>query len=167
MFAGNFAPNGWMLCDGRLVPISENETLFVLLGTTYGGDGVNTFGIPDLRGSAPVSIGTAPGRTTFTLGQKQGTEKVTITATNLPQHTHTLQGVTAVATTGIPSSSVLLATTQYFQYASNNATPAPTPVAMSSSSITPLGSSQPISDKQPYVAINYIIASFGIFPTQQ
>ncbi|MDO7743698.1 MAG: tail fiber protein [Pedobacter sp.] len=167
MFAGNFAPVGWILCDGRLLPISEYDTLFVLVGTTYGGDGQNTFALPDLRGRAPVHFGQGPGLSNIVLGEKKGNENVTLTLANVPQHTHRLNGIALSATTGTPSPGALLATTPFFQYSKDSAIPAPVPVPMNQASITSTGNGQPMGIMQPFLAVNYIIASNGIFPSRQ
>ncbi|MFC6663460.1 phage tail protein [Deinococcus multiflagellatus] len=100
MFGGNFAPLGWALCQGQLLPISENDALFTLIGTIYGGDGQSTFALPDLRGRLPVHMGTMPGGTPMALGQLTGTETVTLTAAQMPAHAHPLQASTLTAVQG-------------------------------------------------------------------
>jgi microcystin-dependent protein len=155
MFGGNFAPAGWMFCEGQLLPISENETLFQLIGTTYGGDGESTFALPDLRGRVPVHRG--PG---FTMGQQGGVETVTLTTQQIPSHTHPLQASTDPATVPNPQSNVLATTataTPYF-----NIVPA-TPLSTSAVSLT--GGNQPHNNLQPYLCVDFIISLFGIFPT--
>jgi microcystin-dependent protein len=157
LFAGNFAPAGWMFCEGQLLPISENETLFNLIGTTYGGDGQSTFALPDLRGRVPLHFGNA-----FTLAETGGAEEITLTLQQIPVHSHPMLASLNAATTADPANNVLslapLATT--FPYGTDNPlTPlAPTAVA-------PTGGSQPHTNFQPYLCIDFIISLFGIFPT--
>ena len=164
MFGGNFAPNGWMLCEGQLLPISEFETLFQLIGTTYGGDGQETFALPNLSGRVPVHQGTGPGGFTFVIGEIAGTSQVTLTTSQIPQHNHAL-----FATTGgqqqIPTSSTLPADSTP---ANNNVYgPAGTgPTQLAANTIGVAGGSQPHENMQPYLAVNFIIALFGLFPSQ-
>lgn len=169
MFAGNYAPQNWHICDGSSMQISQYQALYTVLGTTYGGDGRVTFNLPDLRGRAPVHKGTGTGLTAVALGQLAGAEGVALTADNLPPHTHTLNAVTTLAATNTPSDSVMLATTMASAYITNTATPPavlPTPVNMNQASITTAGGSVPVSIVQPSMAINFIIALIGIFPPQ-
>ena len=159
MFGGNFAPAGWMFCEGQLLPISENVTLFNLIGTTYGGDGQSTFALPDLRGRLPIHQGIHQG-TTFTLGQSGGVEEVTLTVQQLPIHTHPLLASSDPATVPNPQNNVAAATataTPYF-----NISPA-TP--LSPQSIGPTGGSQPHTNFQPYLCVSFIISLFGVFPS--
>ena len=156
MFAGNFAPEGWMFCDGSLLPISENETLFALIGTTYGGDGQSTFALPDLRGRIPVHQGNS-----HTLGEASGVEEVTLTTQQIPAHTHPLLAANAVANDPNPTNNVLGESSAISLYQSGN--PA---AAMAAGSITSTGGSQPHTNFQPYLCINFIISLFGIFPSQ-
>jgi len=161
MFGGNFAPRGWLPCDGRLLQIAQYEFLFMLLGTTYGGDGEETFALPDLRGRMPVQAGTNEGQT-YTLGQTGGAEARTLTPANLPSHTHTLQVAQVAGTTNKPSASVLpAATSAGVLYTDQTANPA----AMNPATVTSAGSSQPISLMMPYAVINFIIATEGIYPS--
>jgi microcystin-dependent protein len=162
MFAGNFPPNGWMFCEGAPLPISENDVLFQLIGTTYGGDGQETFNLPDLRGRVPVHQGTNPATgTTFTLGEQGGGESVTLTVQQMPQHNHALTATTAVGTQPNPGGN-LLANSQgpqpYIQENPDN--------SLSAQILTPVGGSQPHENMQPYLGINFIISLFGIFPSQ-
>lgn len=157
MFGGNFAPVGWAICDGSLLPISENETLFVLIGTTYGGDGQVTFALPDLRGRAPVHMGSSGGLTTRYLGEAAGQEEVTLTAGQIPLHSHTLRASTnAGAVNGKhPSLSTVAA------YG-----PATTTVAMAAGAIsTNTGGTQPHENMPPFLAVNFIISLYGVFPS--
>ena len=160
MFGGNFNPNGWAMCDGSLLPISENETLFNLIGTTYGGDGQSTFALPNLNGRVPIHQGAVSG-TTFTIGEAAGTETVTLSTNQIPIHTHPLLASSDPATTLNPQNNVLSATataTPYFNI--------PPGAALSPQAITPMGGSQPHENMQPYLCISYIISLFGIYPSQ-
>jgi|SRR5687768_13905386 len=156
LFAGNFAPAGWALCDGRPLPISENDALFTLIGTTYGGDGQETFNLPDLRSRVPVHIGNG-----VILGETGGVESVTLTVQQTPTHSHPLLGSTALGSSTTPQNAVL---------AQDNIAGADlyiedTPTAsMAATAITPVGGSQPHENLQPYLVINYIIALAGVFP---
>ena len=161
MFAGNFAPAGWMFCDGQLLPISENETLFNLIGTTYGGDGQSTFQLPDLRGRFPIHEGTGSGLSTYQLGEALGVETVTLTTQTIPSHTHPAlcssggQNPVADPTGAVSGPSDV---TQYAAGAAGG--------FMGSSPIlsTVVGGSQPHDNMQPYLVVSYIISLFGIFP---
>lgn len=160
LFAGNFAPAGWMFCDGQLLPISENETLFQLIGTTYGGDGESTFALPDLRGRVPVHQGAGPGLQSYVLAESGGAEQVTLTPAQIPAHTHALRGNTAVGTGSAPGNAVLAATGTVNSYGSG------TPdQAMTAGALSAVGGSQPHSNMAPFLAVNYIISLFGIFPS--
>jgi microcystin-dependent protein len=160
MFGGNFAPAGWALCQGQLMPISENDTLFNLIGTTYGGDGQETLGIPDLQGRTPVHQGTGAGQT-YVIGEKGGVETVTLTTQQIPIHTHPLLGNNGAATQAGPQGNVMAEQIAVSAYQSANAA-----AAMAPQSIASTGGSQPHDNMQPYLCINYIISLFGIFPTQ-
>jgi microcystin-dependent protein len=155
MFAGNFAPAGWALCQGQLMPISENETLFNLIGTTYGGDGVNTFAVPNLQSRVPVHVG--PG---FLLGQAAGSETVTLTTQQIPSHGHVPQA-NGTASQPSPASNVWAAASPTPQF--SNETPA---ITMATQAIGSTGGSQPHDNMLPFLAINFIIALFGVFPSQ-
>jgi microcystin-dependent protein len=159
----NFAPVGWALCQGQLLPIDQNPALFSLLGTTYGGDGQSTFGLPDLRGRAALGMGQGPGLQPYPLGQPGGVESVTLTANQFASHTHALQAA-ATATTPTPGSGVVLGTPAA-------ATPiyatAGTAAQLVGSTVSPApGGNVAHENRQPSLAINYIIALFGIFPSQ-
>lgn len=161
LFAGNFAPLGWAICDGRLIPISENETLFNLIGTTYGGDGLSTFALPDLQGRVPLHMGQGPGLTPRVIGQQGGVEQVALSAAQMPAHAHTPYGSSAAAQSALgPSGSVLAATTVKMYG------PGPATQPMAAGAIVPVGGSQPHGNMAPHVALNYIIALYGIFPSQ-
>ena len=160
MFAGNFPPNGWMFCDGQLLPISENETLFLLIGTTYGGDGQSTFALPDLQGRLPLHQGTFG--QTFILAENGGSESVTLTTQQIPIHTHALL---CAASGGIPNSNPkdgFWAATDQMQYSTQaGASPMGTPAMLSD----PVGGSQPHENLMPFLCINFIISLFGFFPS--
>jgi microcystin-dependent protein len=159
LFAGNFAPAGWAFCDGSLMPISENDTLFTLIGTTYGGDGQETFGLPDLRGRVPIHNGTLAG-TTYTIGESGGVESVTLTTQQLPTHTHPLLGSADPASARTVGNAVF-GRTPAEAYASLF-----TPQALAAQSVSGIGGSQPHENMQPFLCINYIISLFGVFPSQ-
>ncbi|WP_249781687.1 phage tail protein [Bradyrhizobium semiaridum] len=162
MFGGNFAPNGWLFCDGSLLPISENDVLFQLIGTTYGGDGQETFQLPDLRGRLPLHMGTNTGTgTTYQIGQNGGVEEVTISTLQMPQHSHLLIGSKNNGTQAAPSNNVLASSTLIQPYAAETAN---APMAVSSVSF--VGGSQPHTNLQPFLCVNFIISLFGIFPSQ-
>jgi microcystin-dependent protein len=158
MFAGNFEIAGWAFCDGRLLPISEYDTLFTLIGTTYGGDGQETFALPSLSSRVPIHQGNGA-----TLAEAAGVESVTLTVTQIPGHTHPLVGSTAIGSSTAPQNAVL---------AQDNVVGADlyiqdTPVAsMAATAITPDGGSQPHENMQPYLVITYLISLFGDFPSQ-
>jgi microcystin-dependent protein len=159
----NFAPVNWALCQGQLLPISQYTALFQLLGTTYGGDGVSTFGLPDLRGRAALGMGQGSGLQSYVLGQLGGVESVTLTANQFAGHTHTVQAATT-ATTPTPGSGVVLGTPAAATsiYATTG-----TPATLASSAVSPAaGGGGPHENRQPSLTINYIIALFGIFPSQ-
>jgi microcystin-dependent protein len=159
MFAGNFAPAGWMFCEGQLLPISEYETLFNLIGTTYGGDGQSTFALPDLRGRIPLHFGNG-----FTLAETGGVETVTLTVSQIPAHTHPFLGTRNAATDFAPSSTVVPAIA-FASTITPYGTDAPL-TALSPSSVTSVGGSQPHDNFQPYLCVDFIISLFGIFPSQ-
>ncbi len=153
MFAGNFAPSGWMFCEGQLLPISENETLFNLIGTTYGGDGQSTFALPDLRGRLPMHQGNG-----FILAETGGAEEITLTVNQIPAHSHPLIGTNTVANDSIPLLAAQAGTFDPYQSAGASA-------PMAAQSIASTGGSQPHSNMQPYLCVNFIISLFGIFPS--
>jgi microcystin-dependent protein len=160
MFGGNFAPVGWAFCDGQLLAISQNDALFALIGTTYGGDGQTTFGLPDLRGRIPVHQGQGPGLSNYSLGEISGSENVTLTAQQIPAHTHAAQGQSATGNQAAPGGGVWAASAQN-QFSAN----APG-AAMSNAAIGPAGGSQPHDNMAPYQVVNFIIALEGIFPSR-
>jgi microcystin-dependent protein len=157
MFAGNFPPAGWMFCEGQLLPISENETLFNLLGTTYGGDGQSTFALPDFQGRAPMHQGNG-----FSISEKGGVESVTLTTNQIAAHTHALLGTlnaasgTAPSNTSLPAAAALPTITPYGTDAPGG--------PLAAQSVSAVGGSQPHNNLQPYLCINYILSLFGVFP---
>jgi microcystin-dependent protein len=156
MFGGNFAPAGWMFCQGQLLPISENETLFNLIGTTYGGDGQSTFALPDLQGRVPIHWGQG-----VILAETGGVEEVTLTVNQIPAHNHAFLGSTAAGAQASPVGFVPAASNVVSLFA---ATP---PVnTMFGQMLQPTGGSQPHSNMQPYLCVSFIISLFGIFPSQ-
>jgi microcystin-dependent protein len=155
MFAGNFAPAGWMFCEGQLLPISEYETLFQLIGTTYGGDGQSTFALPDLRGRLPVHMGNG-----FILAETGGAEQITLTVNQLPAHSHPLLASTSGGTNASPVNNLLaesVAINPYIQDQTNS--------NMNAAAVSAVGGSQPHTNFQPYLCIDFIISLFGIFPS--
>jgi microcystin-dependent protein len=155
MFAGNFAPAGWMFCEGQLLPIAENETLFQLIGTTYGGDGESTFALPDLRGRVPVHQGNG-----FALAQAGGDETVTLTVQQLPPHSHAFVGAAKNASRNAATGHALA------QPRTNNLYGVgPPDNTMAPQAISARGGSQPHDNMQPYICIDFIISLFGIFPS--
>jgi microcystin-dependent protein len=159
MFAGNFAPAGWMFCAGQLLPIAENETLFNLIGTTYGGDGQSTFALPDLQGRIPIGMGQGPGLTNRLLAEAGGVEQVTLTTQQLPSHTHAMVASNDIPTLSTPASNV---TGQAAAKLYRAGTPS---VTLHPQSLGTVGGSQPHANFQPYLCVDFIISLFGIFPS--
>lgn len=155
MFAGNFAPAGWMFCEGQLLPISENETLFQLIGTTYGGDGEVTFALPDLRGRIPLHQGNG-----FILAETGGAEEITLTVNQIPAHSHPQRASAATATQNAPATNVFAQAATVDAYVTSGPF-----VPLDSQSSAPVGGSQPHTNFQPYLCLNFIISLFGIFPS--
>ena len=163
IFGGNFAPRGFAFCAGQLLSIAQNDALFMLIGTTYGGDGQSTFGLPDLRGRLPIHQGSGPGLTGRTLGEAAGTETETLTTAQVPTHTHALQASSKPATTSTPGNSVVLGqTTGGELYAIPPAAPDAT---LAAASVSSAGGSQPHNNLQPYLGLSFVIALEGIFPS--
>jgi microcystin-dependent protein len=157
LFAGNFAPAGWMFCEGQLLAISDNETLFNLIGTTYGGDGQSTFGLPDLRGRVPIHQGDG-----FVLAETGGAETVTLTTNQLPAHSHPLVAIGDQAgTQTTPSGNLLAQSYSVVPYIEDSPGTSLNPGA-----IGPTGGNQPHDNFQPYLCVDFIISLFGIFPSQ-
>ena len=165
MFGGNFAPQGWALCMGQTLSIAQNDVLFNLIGTTYGGDGVNTFNLPDLRGRIPIHQGTNPATgTPYQLGQVGGSEQVTLTLQQLPSHAHAAQAQSGNGTQAGPGNGVWATELDpNLKPFSTSQTPAG---VMNPACVGPTGGSQPHEDRMPYLVINFIIALEGIYPSQ-
>lgn len=155
MFAGNFAPAGWMFCEGQLLPIAENETLFFLIGTTYGGDGQNTFALPDLRGRIPIHQGNG-----FILAETGGAEEITLTVNQIPAHAHPVIASLNPGATANPQGKLTSSSPNVQIYIEDTASVNLNPLAVGS-----VGGSQPHTNFQPYLCINYIISLFGLLPS--
>lgn len=160
MFAGNYAPQGWARCEGQIISISENETLFMLLGTTYGGDGVSTFGLPDLRGRVPIHQAN-----NYPLGMKAGSEAVTLTNTQLPAHTHLPLAAQTAGSASSPQNNIWAKAAVYSTGVDSSNNPLPK-APMNNSNLSSFGGSQPHSNMMPSLTVSFIIALAGIFPPQ-
>jgi microcystin-dependent protein len=167
MFGGNFAPANWAFCNGQLQSIANNNALFALIGTTYGGDGVNTFALPNLQGRLPVHMGQGPNLSPYVIGQAAGTETVALTTTTMPSHQHNVVATTTTATSNLPSGALFAST------------PVPTPGAsaayttgspvlgtLQTTTVQTAGSGTPHNNVMPFLCINFIISLFGIFPSR-
>lgn len=162
IFAGNYAPDGWHLCDGSMLQISQYQTLFAVMGTTYGGDGVNTFGLPDLRGRIPVGQGNGPGLTARRMGLSFGAETATVPQDGWPAHTHALMASSDAATNGTPGENALATTTvQVPLYDAKT-----NPKALDKRAVNSAGGDQPHRNVMPSSCINFIIATEGLFPSR-
>jgi len=159
MFGGSFAPVGWLECNGQLVNIADNDTLFSLLGTTYGGDGQTTFGLPDLRGRAPIHAGSGPGLTPRSLGQMVGSESVTLIGLQLPGHTHAAMASTTATSTSPTGAVWATSGTNIYSTAAPNTSMSPSAVGQS-------GGNQPHDNMAPYLAVIFIIATEGVYPSR-
>lgn len=175
IFGGNFAPAGWAFCNGQLMPISENDALFNLIGTTYGGDGQETFALPDLRGRVPVHMGTGSDGINYLIGEMGGTEEVTLTVQQIPNHSHKLKGAGLLAMGSVKGNSsnptsrypaMVPGTNLYSTTIKDGLFMEDPNVANPSSILSPSGGSQPHNNMQPYLAVNFIISLYGIFPSQ-
>lgn len=155
MFAGNFAPAGWMFCAGQLLPISEYETLFNLIGTTYGGDGQSTFALPDLQGRVPIHFGNG-----FVLAETGGVENVTLTVSQIPAHSHAMLASLTSAQNPQPQNGVVAQGPTVQAYITDTGQ-----VPLSTNAVTSVGGSQPHNNFQPYLCVSFIISLFGIFPS--
>lgn len=175
-FAADFAPKNWALCNGQLLPIAQNQALFSLLGTTYGGNGVNTFALPDLRGRRPVSPGQGPGLSNYTLGETTGADQVTLTIANIPAHLHDgnltlhIDCDSSDGTVTRPTNTYPAATGNAFS-ATPSVPPPPAPpdqMAAPTYNVTvgTAGNSLPFSNLMPYLVVNYVICMYGIFPSR-
>lgn len=163
MFGGNFAPRGWAFCSGQLLPIANYSALFSLLGTTYGGDGRTTFGLPDLRGRIPINPGNGPGLRNYTWGQRSGSEQVALTVGQLPPHNHSgsIKVSTAAPDDDTPSASVSLGASEIYVDGSPNQT-----IAAGSVDTTNTGNGQAINVSNPSLGVYYCIALQGIYPSR-
>lgn len=163
MFAGNFAPRGWAFCNGQLLAISQNTALFSILGTTYGGNGQTTFALPDLRSRVPIHAGQGPGLSPYVLGEQIGAEAVTLQASQMPAHTHSLNGVASGGNQAAPGGNLpaVESTGTSLNYSSAAANAVMNPAA-----IGPAGLGQPVPVTQPVLAVSFIIALQGIFPSR-
>ena len=164
MFGGTFAPRNWALCDGALLAVSQNQALFSLLGTTYGGDGRTTFGLPDLRGRLPIHEGSGPGLTPRQLGERGGGETDTILAANMPNHSHTVLGTTGAGDSNNPAGKVpAVAPVDAF----SDQAPDPANAKFGGTAIADApGGNQPHNNLMPYLALNFIIALQGVYPSR-
>jgi microcystin-dependent protein len=160
LFGGNFAPAGWEFCNGQLLPISGNDALFQLIGTTYGGDGQTTFALPNLQSRIPIHVGSIP---THDLGESAGVESVTLTVQQIPAHSHAPMGSGSTASATSPAGNVGARVTAaaVFPYGTDNP-----PQPLSAQAVAPAGGSQPHDNMQPYLCVNFIIALSGVFPSQ-
>ena len=170
IFPFNFPPTGWAFCDGQLMPISQNTALFSLLGTTYGGDGKSTFGLPNMQGNAPMQQGQGQGLSDVFLGETGGTETVTLLQTEIPVHTHIFQGCDADATTANPTNQLpakgLWDNGTSFGVVGAYSTTTPPNAQMAFQALSPYGSGLPHNNMQPYLTLNFCIALQGIFPAR-
>jgi microcystin-dependent protein len=162
MFGFDFPPRGWATCAGQLLAINQNQALFSLLGTTYGGNGQTTFALPDLRGRAPIHVGQGPGLGLRSLGERSGEEQHALIVTELPQHTHFVQ-VAGAPTTGTPAANVVLAAPTGSRLFRSGAGPS---TALSPTAVAPTGGSQVHPNMQPYAVVNISIALQGVFPSR-
>jgi microcystin-dependent protein len=159
IFPFNFAPKGWAFCNGQLLPLSQNTALFSLLGTTYGGNGMSNFGLPNMQGNAPMHPGQGPGLSLHDLGEIGGSETVTLLETEIPAHTHNVNGATAdIADSNVPvNNNIGKASTKVFNTVG-------TAVQMNATSISPVGSSIPHNNMMPYITLSFCIALQGVYP---
>jgi len=161
MFAGNFAPRGWAFCDGQLLAVSQNDALFSLYGTIYGGDGRTTFGLPDMRGRIPIHAGSGPGLSPRRLGAKSGAEKVTLTVNQLPSHSHIYNASTTAATANSPDGALIGESPSIDIFSE-----LPPSVDLATNAITNVGGSRSHTNLMPYLCVNFIVALFGIYPSR-
>ncbi|HKO59366.1 MAG TPA: tail fiber protein [Thermoanaerobaculia bacterium] len=162
IFACNFAPTGWALCNGQLLPISQNTALFSLLGTFYGGDGKSTFALPNMQGSVPLNQGQGAGLSAYFLGQQSGSESVTLIQSEIPAHSHFWRAASDIADNSLPDpNKVVTLSNNGFAYAPAGTTPA---VNFNAQMLSVAGSSFPHNNMQPYLTLNFCIAMQGVFP---
>jgi microcystin-dependent protein len=162
MFGGSFAPLGWAFCDGSLLPIAQYDALFALIGTTYGGDGQNTFGLPDLRGRIPIHQGQGPGLSNYVIGQVAGAETITLTGQQMPVHTHAVLSNAATGNSDDPTNNFLGAQPELLEYISGGSANA----TMKSNAVSNSTGGQSHNNIMPVLVLNYVIALEGIFPSQ-
>ena len=170
MFGCSFAPRSWALCNGALMSIAQNNALFALVGTTFGGNGTSTFGLPNLQGRTAIGMGTGPGLTPRVIGEASGTENVTILSSQMPQHNHFIGANTGAGTTGVPTNNYLSASPKNGSGPSavslNTFTTNAPDVILAAQTVSLTGGNQPITIMQPYLAVNYSICLYGIFPSR-
>ncbi len=167
MFGLNFQPRGWAYCAGQLLAIADNDALFALIGTTYGGDGQTTFALPDLRGRIPIGLGTGPGLSTRTIGEKAGTENVSLLATQMPSHNHSFAVNNAEATVVVPTANVNFSKPIDINKDINMVYNAINPtIALNANTVSNSAGNQPHNNMMPYLTLNYCIALEGIFPSR-
>ena len=164
MWAGSFAPAGWEFCNGQLVPISENEVLFTAIGTTYGGDGEETFALPNLKGRFPLHQGTGPGGITWSMGEMSGTEQETLTIQQIPLHTHPMTASNNFGQSQSPTGNFLARTSAGDAYQTDDSQGLG---GMAAVTVSPVGGSQPHENMPPFLCISFIISMFGIFKPPQ
>lgn len=162
IFAGNFPPQGWAFCDGQLLSIAQNQALFSLLGTTYGGNGQTTFALPDLRGRVPIHMGQGPGLSNYLIGETAGTENITLTINNIPQHNHSLNATSEPGSSSDPTGAYLGNTGALDREYNTSGTI----VQMNSNAVGLKGGSQPFGIVQPFLTLNFVIALQGIYPSR-
>ena len=155
----NFAPRGWAFCDGQILPINQNQSLYSLLGTTYGGDGRTSFALPDMRGRTPIHVGRSNGGGEHRLGQKSGEETHTLAANEMPSHDHVAQASNQTGNTPIPAANVLASANNVYRAPSNL-------TQLRSGTVTNVGGGQAHENMQPYIAVNFCIALQGLFPSR-
>lgn len=162
MFAGNFAPRNWALCDGQLLAVSQNDALFSLLGTIYGGDGRTTFGLPEMRGRLPVHMGSGPGLPSYNIGARSGQERVALTSQTVATHNHTYGAASGAGAASSPIDSFPAGSgsTAVYQDSAANLD------SMNSTSLSNTGGSQPHNNMMPFLCVNFIIALFGVYPSR-
>ena len=171
-FAFQFAPRGWMFCSGQILAVSSNTALYALIGSTYGGNGQTTFALPNLNGRTITGQGASTTGTTYVMGEEAGIEQVTLVSPQMPQHTHGLMGTTNAATTGAPGTGVVLASANGSDPTSGDAvnvnvySPGPASTALAPNAISPSGNSMPVNIMQPFLVVNYCIATQGIYPAR-
>jgi microcystin-dependent protein len=159
----NFPPKGWAFCNGQTLAISQNQALFSILGTTYGGNGTVAFALPNLQARSPIHYGNGPGLTNYALGQNGGTESVSLTPDQMPAHSHQAFASANSATTSVPTNAVVA---KKARFGKDVFAPPGNPVPMRADALTPAGASQPHDNMQPYLTLNFVIALVGIFPSR-